>query len=366
MLWQVEYTGTLAVSEPYGFPQHTRHRLIPCVHQKNPVSPVRVLLSRRLPERSNPAKTRSHMSRLLSILAAFVLAISSFSAMAAPRLFAVNPFANGVAQSMGVAPAAVAPGDYGFYEYNPANAAVVASRIITVPGRTITGTTALALDPTSGIAYAVVKATGVSGRLLITINLDTAVGVEIGNLGDSFSSLAFRGDGQMFGVTGDGSTVPETLYLINKANASKTLAATLGNGADGEVIAFNPVDGAFYHWSGGSGGVFFERILATAPYTVTTISSNVTGVGEVFGAVWDSTRGAFLVSDISSNLQVQSTAGVIGATLGTFPQDVRGLILINAVAAPVIDVPTLASPALVALLVALALVGVGLSRRRKV
>lgn len=300
----------------------------------------------------------------LSSLMAVILAAAAFAVSAAPsRLFAVNPFSNGVASQPGVAaPSAIAPGDYGFYEYNATTGAVVASRLITVPGRTITGAVALAMDPTTGVAYAVAKATGVSGgRLLITINLDTAVGTEIGNLGDNFSSLAFRGDGQLFGVTGDGATVAETLYLINKANASKTLATALGNGADGEVIAFNPTDGAFYHWSGPSGGQFFERILATAPYTVTTISSNVAGANEVFGAVWDSTRNAFLVSDINSTLKVQSTTGALGAAIATFPQDMRGLIL---VLVPDVPVPTLAAPALVALLFALAAIGVGLRRRK--
>jgi hypothetical protein len=307
------------------------------------------------------------MSFLRSSITALAAAALAFSVSAAPRLFGVNPFNNGT-ESTPMAPNALTPADYGFYEFSPSTGAIIATRIITVPGRTITGAVALTLDPTTNIAYAVVKATGVSGgRLLVTINLDTAVGTEIGNLGDNFSSLAFRSDGQLFGVTGDGATVPETLYLINKATAAKTLATALGNGADGEVIAFNPNDGALYHFSGGT--VVFERVQATPPYAVTPIVTGLTGVGEVFGAVWDPSRNAFLVSDISSTLTVVNTAGTVTSTVGTFPTDIRGLILLpDAFVAEYRVVPALDNVALIALLLSVGVIGFAsvrsLQRRR--
>lgn len=308
------------------------------------------------------------MSFLRSSITALAAAAIAFSVSAAPRLFGVNPFNNGT-ESTPMAPNALTPADYGFYEFSPSTGAIIATRIITVPGRTITGAVALTLDPTTNIAYAVVKATGVSGgRLLVTINLDTAVGTEIGNLGDNFSSLAFRSDGQLFGVTGDGATVPETLYLINKATAAKTLATALGNGADGEVIAFNPNDNSFYHFSG-NGTPIFERVLATAPYTVTPIVSGLATNGEVFGAVWDPSRNAFLVSDISSTLTVVNTAGTVTSTVGTFPTDIRGLILLpDAFVAEYRVVPALDNVALIALLLSVGVIGFAsvrsLQRRR--
>jgi len=297
------------------------------------------------------------MSFFRSSITALAAAALALSVSAAPRLFGVNPFNNGTESNPQRAPNALTPADYGFYEFSSSTGALVATRIITVPGRTITGAVALTLDPTTGIAYAVAKATGVSGgRLLITINLDTAVGTEVGNLGDNFSSLAFRADGQLFGVTGDGATVPETLYMINKATGAKTLATALGNGADGEVIAFNPNDGAFYHFSGGT--VVFERVQATAPYAVTPIVTGLTGVGEVFGAVWDPSRNAFLVSDINSTLFVVNTSGTVTSTVGTFPTDIRGLILLpDAFVAEYRVVPTLGTAALIALLLSVGIVG---------
>ena len=257
------------------------------------------------------------MTKFLSYLLVCVFAISSLGATAVPRLFAVNPFVNTGADAA----------SFGFYEINPATAATVASLVITVPGRTITSATALALDPTTGIAYAVVKATGVTGRLLVTINLDTAVGVEIGDLGANFSSLAFRADGQLFGTTGDGATPPETLFTINKANAAKVLEATLGNGADGEIIAYNPVDTNLYHFSG-NGTAVLEKFPSTAPYTPITNISGATGTSEVFGAVWNPAANVFLISNISAKLLTISSTGVVGAEIGALPNDLRGLILL--------------------------------------
>ncbi|WP_312783748.1 IPTL-CTERM sorting domain-containing protein [Brevundimonas sp.] len=213
---------------------------------------------------------------------------------------------------------------------------MIDGRVVVVSGRTITGLNALTRDPVTGTLYAVAKATGVTGRLLITVNVATGIGTEIGNLGDNFSSLAFRSDGQLFGVTGDGASVPETLYLINKSDATKAVATTLGNGADGEVIAYNPDDNSFYHWSGGT--IVFERVLAVAPYTVTDIPITGPTNGEIFGAVWDPARGQFLVHNISSSMDFWTTSGVRSNAQAPTVQDIRGLALVPSTAAAV---PTL-------------------------
>lgn len=302
------------------------------------------------------------MSFFRSLITSVVALLLATAAAAAPRLFAVNPFNNGT-EAQPQASKALGPGDYGFYELDPTTGAILVSRVITVPGRTITGAVALTADPTSGTLYAVAKASGLSGgRLLITLDPTSAVGVEVGNLGDNFSSLAFRSDGQLFGVTGDGATVPETLYLINKANASKTLATALGNGADGEVIAYNPNDNSFYHFSGG-GSTVFERVLATAPYTVTSISASLGAGGEIFGAVWDPARNAFLISNIASQLRTVTTTGTVSAPITTFPNDFRGMALV-AEAAPRV-VPTLDRNLLIALLLMVTMAGAFMARRAR-
>jgi hypothetical protein len=259
------------------------------------------------------------MQLKFTALIAVVLAAFAITASAAPRLFGVDPFTNDN----------TCPGSFGLYEINPADASVVASTLITVPGRTITGANGLALDPTSGTAYAIVKAASVTGRLLITINLATGVGVEIGNLGANFSPLAFRPDGQLLGATGDGAAPSETLFFINKATAVTTLAFAMGNGADGEVIVYNPVDANLYHFSGNSTIVFEKWATSNVTYTPTNIPlSGASPGGEVFGAVWDPAQNAFLTSNISSQLRTITPAGVVSGSLGDLPNDLRGLILL--------------------------------------
>jgi hypothetical protein len=67
--------------------------------------------------------------------------------------------------------------------------------------------------------------------------------------------------------------------LINKTNASTTLFLALGNGTDGEAIAFNPVDGMMYHASGhvGDFDVIFEKINLTT-LAITDIPINGTAL----------------------------------------------------------------------------------------
>ncbi len=197
----------------------------------------------------------------------------------------------------------------------------------TLAGETVRGVNGIAKDPTTGTAYAVVKpATG--GRLLCTVALETGALTLVGDLEDRFAAIAFRADGQLFGLTGDGADVPHTLYTIDKATAAKTVAATLGNGGDGEMFAYNPVDEHFYHWSG-NGTVVFEKFPATAPHTITNIP--VTGTpGEMFGAVWRATGtagGEFVGSNISSQLVTVTTDGVHTVVADSeLPDDLRGLV----------------------------------------
>src|SRR5687768_13609781 len=176
-------------------------------------------------------------TKWLRAFAAFALALA---AAAQAQLYGVNPFSN----SVGL------PGQAGLFHLHPTTGAIVDGRVITLAGFTVTGANALATDPTTGLVYTVLKVAAVAGRVLATVNVATGAAIQVGNLGDNFATLAFRADGQLFGVTGDGATVGETLYLIDKATAAKTLARALGNGADGEVIAHNPNDNSFYHWSG--------------------------------------------------------------------------------------------------------------------
>ncbi len=229
--------------------------------------------------------------------------------------YGVNPYTNDNS---------TLPQTAGLLTLDESTGAITAGTVVTVPARTITGLQGLTLDPTTGTVYAIAKANAVVGRLLITLDVTTGVGVEIGNLGDQFASIAFRADGQLFGVTGDGAAVSETLFTIDKATAVPILATALGAGADGEVIAFNYNDGRFYHWSG-NGTVVFENVLATAPFTVTNIPT--AGTGEVFGATWNGALNQFMAHNINSVMAFWSTTGVVTSPQPATSADIRGLVL---------------------------------------
>ncbi|MCA8974827.1 MAG: hypothetical protein KDC98_08895 [Planctomycetes bacterium] len=108
----------------------------------------------------------------------------------------------------------------------------------------------MARDPVTGMVWAIIRFYPTIGtRRLCTLDLTTGVATIVGTLTDRFASIAFRQDGTLFGVTGDGANVPETLYTIDKTTAQATFVATLGNGNDGEAITFG-MDGLLYHASG--------------------------------------------------------------------------------------------------------------------
>ena len=162
---------------------------------------------------------------------------------------------------------------------------------------TVDGCNGLTSDPCSGTTYIIYKVG--SDRYLGTVNLTTAVITEIGILSDNVSNIAYDYiNGILYGVTGDGASTPETLYDINTSTAGMNLIMALGNGDDGEAIAFNPVDTLLYHWSGwGLGDVVMETINLSTFNVSPQITLSGDDVLNVGCALY--TDGKFLVSDIN-------------------------------------------------------------------
>src|SRR6266850_2092986 len=78
----------------------------------------------------------------------------------------------------------------------------------------------------------------------------------------------------LIGVTGDGASIPESLFLLNPTNASAIFVMALGNGSEGEAIGYNPDDGLLYHASGllqsdvwESVDVYARTIVTSGPFT---------------------------------------------------------------------------------------------------
>jgi hypothetical protein len=66
---------------------------------------------------------------------------------------------------------------------------------------------------------------------------------------------------------------PESLYIIGATTASESFVTPLGNGNDGEEIAYNPDSGLILHASGIGGNRILENTdpvtLAISPLTIT-------------------------------------------------------------------------------------------------
>lgn len=133
---------------------------------------------------------------------------------------------------------------------DPMNAATLQSRAMSTTAGTIVGANGLAVHPRTGEVFVVLRLLGQSGRFLARLDVDSATATTIGQLGDNFASLAFDDTGTLFGVTGDGASVPETLFTIDLATGRPTHFLTLGNGDAGEAIGFHTPSGLLYHASG--------------------------------------------------------------------------------------------------------------------
>jgi hypothetical protein len=200
---------------------------------------------------------------------------------------------------------------------------------LTSPDGNIQGLNGMAQHPTTGQYFVLVKLQGISGRLLGTLDTTTATVDTIGNLGDNFAGITFSPDGRLFGVTGDGASVSETLYEINPSNAAVTLLSALGNGDDGEVIVFNPEDGNIYHFSGIS-VINVDQIAETVDTTSFSVSA-LTMIGDDMGEVSGATYigdGTLLTTNINGDLFSFDVATSSASTLTTsLPNTIRGLAL---------------------------------------
>jgi hypothetical protein len=147
-----------------------------------------------------------------------------------------------------------------------ATGSTVGGVIITLAGLTVRGGTGLARHPQTGTLFALLQIQGRTFPELVTLDDLTGVATSVGNTSDKFAGIAFADDGTLYGVSGDGGIIPESLYSLSTIDASATFIMFLEDGSDGETLAFNPDDGLLYHASGigtpnqANNGEIFETI----------------------------------------------------------------------------------------------------------
>jgi len=143
----------------------------------------------------------------------------------------------------------VSPGDANLRLVNPFTGTTIAALPITGAGNVLAAN-GLAVHPTTGELWSILQVQG-SGRVLAKLDPATGAATVIGATGRNFAGLAFAGNGTLYGVTGDGDpNAPETLFTISLTTGLSTQVTPLGNGNDGETIAFDPVTGRLLHASG--------------------------------------------------------------------------------------------------------------------
>ena len=120
---------------------------------------------------------------------------------------------------------------------------------VTMNGQVMDGCTGMALDPISGQVYVVAKEA--SNFTLATIDVNTGVLTALTTLSEKFAGITFDNAGTLYGITGDGSNTPETLYSIDPSTGTLSLVAQPGTGSDGEAVAFNSLNGLIYRYGGG-------------------------------------------------------------------------------------------------------------------
>ncbi len=228
----------------------------------------------------------------------------------------------------------VSPSDADLRVIDPLSGSTITSFSISVSGATVLGANGLARDPTTGKLWALLQLTGQPGRELVTINPANGVATRIGNTGDNFAGLAFKSDGVLYGVTGDGAAIPERLFTLSKSTGVPVEVKILGNGNDGEAIGFNPDDGLIYHASGNDtestrlpAVQIFETInpanLGAAPVNITRSGDDYL---EAIALTYQSGNRFLLAARgaVSGRLLTITTTGV-ASPIGSMDHDAKGL-----------------------------------------
>jgi len=196
---------------------------------------------------------------------------------------------------------------------------------LTLASFTVNGANSISWNPVNGLYYAIIR-TGIGSapRRLATVDPETGICTDIGDMGAAFSSLTFSPTGTLYAMGGQGSgAFSERLYSINTSNGTPTfLAGPFPLGADGEVIAYNSTDNNIYHWSGNSTALM-EKIDAVT-FIATPVPQSGAAHGEIFGAVYKG-AGEFYATDIASRALIITSAGVVSVVASGLPDDIRGL-----------------------------------------
>ena len=259
------------------------------------------------------------------------------------------------------------------YTINPSTGATLTSKEIILPGETVNGCNGMAKDPTTGVCRMILNITvpeTTDPRVLVTIDPVTGIATLIGNTGDAFAAIAFDNSGTLYGVTGDGASVPETLYTLSKINGSATFVQTLGNGEDGEGLGFNPNNGLLYHTSGiasppDPSNVFESINPNSGIVTNIPIIGNTDDYTEQLAMVYSSGNTFLLANRNPFFLHSITTSGVV-SDIGPMDHRAKGLAFDCGFISKGAEVPTMSEWGLIITVLLLGFVSFIVLRRKAI
>lgn len=181
---------------------------------------------------------------------------------------------------------------------------------MTLPGYTITGSTGLTINACSGAAYVALKVSGLTGRLIASVDVTTGITDSLILVPDNIANIDLINDSIIAIIFGDGATASESIGLANVNDSTFTAVGpttTLGN--DGESAAYCPDNNRLYRWSGRNTDNIMEYYDLALP-----IGVNVPISGWDFDEIFGSTYiggGKFLLSNLDQEFMLADTSGLI-------------------------------------------------------
>jgi len=203
-------------------------------------------------------------------------------------------------------------GDREIHKMHKQNGTTISSATMTLAGFTVDGCSGLAVDPTDGTFYSIIRTVedGFGDRRLVTIIPSTGVMTSIGLTGDIFSGFAIKADGSLRGVVGHAGSSPEQYHAINKTTGATTLLCTLTPSAsfEGMALALNQDDGKMYFMTGLINSGAKERLstidnegTCSQTSVIPSMPLNVSHPDEVKGLSYNTDDGRFYATGRGSN-----------------------------------------------------------------
>lgn len=235
-------------------------------------------------------KYKKHIATIFALL--FMTSVHS---QPVEQLYVVSPYEG--------AAVTTAPNGGGLMIIDSSTGYIQSAIDLTYNGVLVEGANGMAVDPTDQTVYIIFKDSTnfPSSRPLGTLNVTTGEITLVGDTGENVAGITFDNTGQMYAVAGDGGVNPETLFSVDKTTGLLTSIVVLGDGTDGESIAFNPSNGLIYTRSGRDTAPSFYSIDPNNPVP-NQIGIAGTPLDETFGFIYDAANSRFLEVNLDGQL----------------------------------------------------------------